>query len=125
MMNIWFALAGIGTFCVCLTHVIVGGRFVIRPILATREIDTISKYTSWYGWHLVTLTLAAMAIMYLLAATNAKYNLLAWSATLLAIAFFLFSLSMIVTRRLKFLHFPQWLFFALIAALGLAGLGLG
>lgn len=121
-MNIWLFLAGISAVFTGLVHTFVGQKFVVRPLLAAKTFDHISRYTNYYCWHIVTIVLFSMAGMFFYAATHAESLELAWLATFYALAFVIWSLAMIMTHKLRFKHFPQWALILPTALLGLIGL---
>jgi hypothetical protein len=44
------------------THVVVGGRYVARPLLADTHLPKASKWLNYYCWHLVSLMLLALPL---------------------------------------------------------------
>jgi len=121
-MNAYFIAAALISAFTCLIHAIAGGREIAKPLLAVGELGKIPKYTTYYCWHLVTITLAAIALAFWLAATDETEILLAMFATGAATLFALWSLAMIAIFKLRLWHFPQWALFIPAAALGFAGL---
>lgn len=43
-------------------HLFLGGKYVVRPLLADRRLSPPAKWLSYYCWHLVSLTLAFFAV---------------------------------------------------------------
>lgn len=124
-MNIWFLAAGIASFAVCLTHIIVGGRFAARPLLDTQALTPTAKYTNYYCWHIVSIVIAGLGIMFLCAASRLEFTLLAWPATVFASLFCLWNIALYFGARKHFkvwYQLPQWLLFAPVAVLGWTGL---
>ncbi len=78
--------------------------------------------TAYYAWHMVTITIAALALAFAMAATTADARDLALFASAGALIFALWSILMIAIHKLKPFLFPQWLLFLPIAATGFAGL---
>ena len=120
-VNTYFAAAAILSAFTCLIHATLGGRGTAGPLLAARELGKVAKFTAYYCWHLVTITLAGIALAFWLAASDPAVEALAIFATAGTAAFALWSLAMIVLFRLRLWHFPQWALFLPAAGLGLAG----
>jgi hypothetical protein len=121
-MNLWLALAAVLAAITTLIHVILGGRYVATPLLATERLHAVPKFTMYYCWHLVTIVLAALALAFGLVATGQGSRDLALFATAGAALFCLWSLGMIGLFRLRIARFPQWLLFATITVSGMIGL---
>lgn len=120
-MNLWYAAAAILSATTCGLHIIFGGREAAQPLLASTEIDLLTKFTNYYCWHLVTIMIGALAVAYGYAAwmiTSADLGLFATGITFL---FALWSVAMIIHFRLPALKFQQWALFAPIGILGLIG----
>lgn len=120
-MNHWFLAAAATSLFTFLTHVFLGGREVAAPLLRS-ELRAIPKFTSYYCWHMVTITIAALALAFVLAGLPGGSRELALFATALSVLFMLWNLALIATQRLRLFHFPQWLLFLPGSVLGTAGL---
>lgn len=116
------AIAALASLVGCLAHVLVGGYFVMRPLLASPDVPRTARFTLHFVWHMVTLTLIAMAAGFAYAAYEPDAGLLATMMTMLAAAFAFLNVGIIATRKLSPLYMPQWLIFAAIATLGFVGL---
>jgi len=121
-VNTYFVAAAVLSTFTCLIHATLGGRETVGPLLAARELGKVAKYTAYYCWHLVTITLAGIALSFWLAAGDPAVEALAIFATFAVAAFALWSLAMISLFKLRLWHFPQWALFLPAAGLGLAGL---
>lgn len=121
-MNWLLAAAAAVSVLTCLIHLVLGGREIARPLLAADGLRRVPKYTAYYCWHLVTITLAGLALAFAVAARPDGSRDLALFATGGAALFAAWSLGMIARFRLRPWHFPQWALFLPITALGLAGL---
>lgn len=121
-MNTFFLLAGIAALAVLATHVIVGGRLFVRPLLASEGLHRVTRLTLYYCWHLTTLLIAAIVVLYLYAAAVPERTMPAVVATALAAGASLLSLLIVALHRQRPWHMPQWLFFAIVTALGVVGL---
>ena len=121
-MNGFLLAAAIAGFITCGIHVTAGGRDIARPLLAARDLADVPKLTHYYCWHLVTIVLFALGVAFLWAAYDPGAAELAWFATAIALAFMIWGLALVVWKRQPTRLMPQWTLFAVIAALGLAGL---
>ena len=121
-MNVWLALAAALAAMTTLIHIVLGGREIATPLLATERLQAVPKFTLYYCWHLVTIVLAALALAFGLVATGQGSRDLALFATAGAALFGLWGLGMIGLFRLRIAHFPQWALFAAIAVSGMLGL---
>jgi hypothetical protein len=121
-MNDWFlGAAGLSAFTFVL-HVVAGGRETAGPLLESTELGRIAKYTSYYCWHLVTISIASIAAAFLFAAQPGGNFSLAAFATGLSFAFAVLNIAIAARFGLPFWEFGQWVLFLGIALLGLAGL---
>lgn len=121
-MNPLLLIAGLLAFAVCLTHLLLGGREVVRPFLDAEGIRGIPRYTLYYSWHLVTITLAGMALAFVLAAQPGGARALAQFATGGAASFAALNFGMNLRLGLSFARHPQGFLFLPVAAFGAAGL---
>lgn len=124
-VNIWLLTAGIGSFAICITHIILGGKFAARPLLSSSDLGPTAKYTNYYCWHMVSIVIAGMGLMFILAAALEDALILSWPATIFASLFSLWNIALYVWTRRHFRHWyqlPQWLLFAPVAVLGWIGL---
>lgn len=121
-MNIAFAIAAFGSILICGIHIVAGGRENVRPLLQAKELPQGVAVTLYYSWHLVSITLAAMGVFFLLAALNETYVSLAVAASTLSALFAALSLFITAVKRLRFADLPQWVFFAPVAVCGFWGL---
>lgn len=121
-MNIYFLIAALTSCGTCLLHIFLGGKFAAKPLLHNQDLNQVAKYTNYYCWHLVTITIAAMALAFAMAAQPGGSKDLALFATLLSALFCLLNLIMIFSFKLNKKHFPQWLLFLPGAFFGTLGL---
>lgn len=121
-MNYSFAAAALLSAGVLAAHVIGGGRFYVRPLLAAAALHPVPKYVHYYCWHMVTIVLAAMAVSFGRAAVVPEASDLAALMTTLASGFTIWSLGLVLWKRQKPLHMPQWALFAPVAICGVLGL---
>lgn len=123
-MNLSLVMAGVLALAVCLMHLIIGGRDIVRPFLAADHLPPVPRYTMYFCWHLVTLSLAGMAAAFLVAARSGGAESLAVFATAGAVSFALLNFAMNARLRLSFAQHPQGFLFVPVAAFGAAGLWL-
>ncbi len=102
-------------------HVVAGGRHIARPLLRATDMSEVARYTNYYCWHLVTLTLLAMVIAFALAASSGSRELGGF-ATALAAAFMAWNVVLIGWKRLKIAQYPQWVLFLPVVLCGAIGL---
>ena len=124
-MNIWFLAAGLLSLSLCLLHVFGGGKVAARPLLGTNDLNSVAKYTNYYCWHIVTIVIAGLGVMFLFAAYVESARELAVAASLFALLFSLWNIGLYFWVRKKFRHWydlAQWLFFLPIWILGFVGL---
>lgn len=120
-MNVWFLITGIVTLLLCLLHIVGGGKIAARPLLASKTMGSVAKYTNYYCWHMVTIIIATMGGMFIWAAYHAQAVELAVVATGLAFAFMLWSFGIVAINKWRFMDFPQWLLFGAIFGLSILG----
>ena len=102
-------------------HAFLGGRDVAKPLLEA-EMARTPKLTSYYCWHVVTITLIAMSLGFAIAAADPGAAISAVTWTLIAAAFAIWSVALFIWKRMHPFALPQWALFAPIAGLGAWGL---
>lgn len=110
-MNIFLALAAALSALVALTHLFLGGRSIARPLLQASDLHDVAKYTNYYCWHLVTITLFAMAAAFAWAAAFPEARALAVCWTVLAALFGIWNFALAIWKKQSLLHMPQWILF--------------
>lgn len=118
--NIAFASAAFVSFAWFLVHIFVGGKQVARPLLAS-DADPLVLQTLYLCWHLTSVTIAVVAILFGMAAWLATpaYGV---AALILAAGFALVGIGVVPLRDWSYKIVPQgWLFVPVVA---LAALGL-
>lgn len=122
MVENWFFLAAAAlSIATAAIHVFIGGPEIAKPLLQA-EIPTAPKFTNYYCWHLVSITLVAMAIGFLIPALNASQTMSALTWTIISGAFAGWSLALIALKRRPVGELPQWALFTPIFVLGAIGL---
>jgi len=120
-MNIYLVAAACLTAAVCLIHVFAGGRTIAMPLLKAADLHPVPKYVTYYCWHLVTIVLAMIAVMFALAGLREGSLDLGWAATALVTAFCLLGLAVPPMKKQKYSQMPQGWLFLPIMVLGIAG----
>jgi hypothetical protein len=120
-MNSFLLAASAASFITFAIHTWLGGPAAARPLLKSGMHD-VPKYTNYYCWHLVTLTLLAMSAGFLWAATSAHGLDVGWLVYGLSASFMLWNLVLIVWKKQSFFEMPQWILFLAITALATFGL---
>ncbi len=122
-MNIWFAVASALSFVICLMHIFGGGPPTVPQLIEKNDQPGgVGRMTAYYAWHMVTITIAAQALAFAMAATSPAASDLALFAASGALLFTIWSLMMIAIHKLKPLLYPQWILFLPVAVIGFAGL---
>lgn len=115
MIYLTGALASAVTFSV---HVFVGGRFVARPLLADKGLPTASKWLNYYCWHVTTLLLAWLTLVFVLLAVRGGAlvtNEWLWLVCGLTAACSVLSAGVALRGHIHPLKFPSTTLFAIIA----------
>lgn len=120
-MNAWMITAAVLSAFTAAVHFFAGGCEIARPLLASRELRAVPKFTNYYCWHMVTIILVVMSGAFTYSAMIGARDM-AVLATLLALLFAVWSLAMIAWKRLNPMRFPQWALFLPIAAAGVMAL---
>lgn len=121
-MNVFLLLAAVLCALTTFIHCYFGSKYVVAPLLRAADVHDTAKYTNYYCWHLVTATLVVMSASFLWAALSPAAIEVAIIAQILAITFMIWSISLVLWKKLSFRRMPQWLMFAAIAVMG--GIGL-
>jgi hypothetical protein len=121
-MNLFLLTAsGIATI-VCLLHIILGGHEAVRPLFQSKNLELVPRFTHYYCWHVVTLTIGTVAFVFGMGAVGyASVDLVALVVVLSGL-FCIWSIVMIAWHRLNPFDFPQWGLFALLTIIGAFGL---
>jgi len=106
---------------VCLIHTFAGGRTIAVPLLKAQDLKPVPKYVTYYCWHIVTIVLAVIAVMFAVAGLRTESLDLGWAATALTAAFCLLGLAVPPLKKQKYTHMPQGWLFLPVVVLGLMG----
>lgn len=100
-------------------HILIGGRELAPPLLRAADLPPAVKFTHYYCWHLVSITLIGTAGAFTFAAFAPEGRVLAVFGTLYAGAFCLWGLALVLWKRQRHRDMPQWILFAVLSASGL------
>lgn len=121
IQNRWLFAAGVASAFTALIHVFLGGPEIAVPLLLAKDIADVPKYVNYYCWHIVSITITAMAVGFMWASVDVRQTGLAWSWTVVALLYTLWSVLLIVMKQQNALHMPQWVLFGIISMLGVMG----
>jgi heme/copper-type cytochrome/quinol oxidase subunit 3 len=120
-MNMFLISAAILSVFVCLLHTFAGGRAIAVPLLKATDLHPVPKYVAYYCWHIVTIVLAMISVMFAVAAMRAQSMDLAWVATALTASFCLLGLVVPPMKKQRYKDMPQGWLFLPIFVLGVLG----
>jgi hypothetical protein len=103
-----------------LVHIFAGGKSVAKPLLKS-ALSAEPKFTNYYCWHMVSIVLLSISIVFYLAARAYVSLDLSQYITVLVFLFSLWSIILTVWKKQKFLVLPQWILFLPIAVCGYMG----
>ena len=121
-MNAYLVAASAASFITFAIHTWVGGPAIAGPLLASRDMHDVPKFTNYYCWHLVTITLLVMSGAYAWGAIQPGGKDVAVFAFALSVSFMVWNLWLIVWKKQRFMQMPQWILFLVISAVALPGL---
>lgn len=119
-MNIYLMIAALLSVGIVMLHTFMGGRVIARPLLAA-DMPGVPKYTSYFCWHITTLALAALALMFAYAAYQPGARDVAVVAVTLTAAIAVLGIVMPLRLRLKYKNHPQGWLFVPVAIIGFWG----
>ena len=99
-------------FSILLIHIFGGGPPTVGPLLASKDIDDVSKMTNYYCWHLVTITLFMMGLCWVWFLLDVNAREVAILATGLSVLYMVWGLVLVFWKKLNHLRMPQWILFA-------------
>ncbi len=120
-VNPGFAAAAVLSLITFGVHTFVGGVFVARPLLASRDLTPASLWLNYYCWHIVTVLLLMMSGGYAWATTRPEALDLAVFLTMLAAILWPLCVWVALKGRIAPWRFPAASLFALIVVAGLWG----
>jgi len=122
MRRTWLWIALVLAVAMTLVHVVVGGRMIAGPLLAS-ELETLPRMTLYLCWHGITIVLTGMAAAVADGLIRERRDSVMLAGGL-AGAFFVLGWSYILGFGLSPLDLPQWIAFgpmALATLLALRG----
>ncbi len=119
-MNNWLAGAAIASGLTGLLHVFGGGRTIVKPLLESTMEET-PKYLNYYCWHIITMLLITMTLVFFYGSTNSTAHDLTLVFSLLSAGCVVWSLGLSLWIKKTVFGFPQWMFFLPIAVMGVIG----
>jgi len=123
-MNIWFVAAGALSFGITLLHLFGGGPTVAAPLLAAKGLNDVVRYLNYYCWHLVSISLALMALAFGWSGFVGSAWELAVLGTIMAAGFCIWGVALVILKRQQFREMPQGWLFLPVALLGFCGFAL-
>lgn len=118
-----FAACALLSFAWFLAHLIMGGKEVARPLLATDLPDAVLQIL-YLCWHFTSASIAAMAVFFALAIWFSAPPY-AVAGTLLAVGFVVVGVAIAPLKGWHYRTIPQGWLFVPIVAMGVTGLMLG
>ncbi|MEM9014492.1 MAG: hypothetical protein AAGB02_05225 [Pseudomonadota bacterium] len=120
-MNNFFLIAAFWCFMIGLIHTFAGSKYDVRPLFDS-NVPEPAKSTLFYCWHIVTMTLFAMAAAFLWSGLNPETVWPGIVATVAAGLFAVWGLFLSSMRRLSPLtKLPQGVLFLPLAGIGAWG----
>ncbi|ROT97745.1 hypothetical protein [Histidinibacterium lentulum] len=117
----WFLGAGALSAVWLLVHAFAGGRDTVRPLLEGGGLPPVVRDTLYVCWHFTSVALAMMAGLFLRAGLAGDVTA-AVAATILAGAFALVGIALVLRQGASHLQVPQGWLFVPVAVLGAVGL---
>ena len=121
-MNHFLLGAAVLAALIVAVHLFAGGRDVARPLLQSTELDDTVRFTLYYCWHLVSITLVMMFLGFAAAALSSSFAALGLAATAFSVAFAAYGVWLAPKSGQGFGKMPQGLLFIPQSILGLIGL---
>ena len=121
-MSFWFLLtAGILSAVWLMVHLTAGERDVARPLLQSKELDSVVRETQYLCWHFTSLSIACISGFFFWSAMMSN-TALAVAGVVLSVGFSVVGIGLVLLRGSKHLELPQGWLFVPVALLGLGGL---
>ena len=121
MSQVLYYTAGSIAAFLLIYHMIAGRKEVVLPMRSTPGLDPVVRDTLHLGWHCVTVTVALLSTLFLVAALTLRHDF-AIAGTMLAWGFAILGIGLVRTIGASYRDLPQGWLFLPIAALGTAGL---
>ena len=110
---------GLLSLLTALTHLFLGGHFIVRPLLRATDLRRVPKVTAYYAWHLVTIVLFTMSGGFFFAAAHPEQRALVIVFAFIAGAASVLNFSLMIYFKEKPSRLIQWIFFVPITILAL------
>ena len=114
-----FGVPALFAAVIAIIHVVAGGREIAQPLLRQDTLSPSVTLTHYYCWHMATISLAGLAGCYAYAAISQDGRILATFATLIAAAFCIWGLMLVLWKRQRHREMPQWVLFLGLTASGI------
>jgi len=116
-------LAGALSALWAVIHIFAGGPGVARPLLAARDLEKSPKYVAYFCWHLVSISLGIMSLLFLWPALWGGSNDLAVVGSVMSLLFAVWGIGLgqLSNAKLTFSDLPQGWLFVPVVALGAWG----
>ena len=121
MLNAGFASASVLALITFAVHTVIGGIYVVRPLLAVERLTRASRWLNYYCWHMTTVTLVTMAGTFAYAAWRPDGLPLGVLFTGLAAAYSLLCIAVALKGGVPPYRLPPASLFVAIAAAGAWG----
>ncbi len=118
---LFFAAGGLSALWL-VVHVIIGGRDIVRPALAS-GLSPVVRDTLYICWHYTTASIALMAALFIWAGVSPNVTGAA-IALALAAAFAIVGIVLVLRQGGRYRDLPQGWLFVPVAVLGGIGLSL-
>lgn len=115
--------AGSLSAIIALIHIFLGGRTVALPLLEASDLERRPKYVTYYCWHLVSISLCLMSLVFLWPALWGGSDDLTLVGAIMATLFALWGIALrqFSKANLAFSDLPQGWLFVPVAVLGFWG----
>lgn len=122
-MSFPILFAGLLSALWTLIHIFAGGPGVARPLLKASDLEKSPKYVAYFCWHLVSISLATMSVLFLWPALWGGSTDLAVVGSVMALLFAAWGIGLgqFSAANLTFADLPQGWLFVPVAALGFWG----
>ena len=118
--SLLFAAAGLSALWLII-HLVLGGREIAAPMLASESLPAVVRDTQYLCWHFTSVAIGAMTVLFATAAITEDLAY-AIAATGLAFGFFVVGVGLVIKIGAAHRRVPQGWLFLPVAALGLLGL---
>ncbi|SHH48900.1 hypothetical protein [Marivita hallyeonensis] len=117
----WFSLAAALSAVWLGVHLVLGGKDIAAPLLRADGLVPVVRDTQYLCWHFTSCAIAAMAVGFAYAAWSGDIAL-AWGVTLLAAAFAVTGIGLVIRIGQSHRKLPQGWLFVPVATFGAIGL---